>query len=51
LCGALAAVLSLALPTVAQVADHQWAGLVFDAFTLDGQEVWTVERQIRSNRP
>jgi hypothetical protein len=22
---------------------HRWAGTVFDAFTVDGEEVWTVE--------
>jgi photosystem II stability/assembly factor-like uncharacterized protein len=39
----LAALACIALDTQGQVADHQWAGLVHDAFTLDGVTTWVVE--------
>ena len=37
------AMTALASATYAQTASRLWGGLVHDAFTLDGQEVWVVE--------
>jgi photosystem II stability/assembly factor-like uncharacterized protein len=37
------AMTALASTSYAQTASRRWGGLVHDAFTLDGQEVWVVE--------
>jgi photosystem II stability/assembly factor-like uncharacterized protein len=39
----LAGVLALSSVVVAQTSSLRWAGLVSDAFTIDGQKVWAVE--------
>jgi hypothetical protein len=41
--GALGIAALAALPCDAQTFDHRWGGLIHDAFTYDGQNVWLVE--------
>ena len=36
-------VVSLTTASIAQTASHRWAGLVHDAFTFDGVQVFTAE--------